>query len=518
MRRIAALTILAGSVLGCVEQARPPLWQPARTLPGAPPRPAAVTWRTTPDAPFRLTEPGPEEMPYFVPPPIERTTLSNGIPVWTMKRGGTKGVLSLRIVSTAIPESAGFSRAYASLLPTAALLVTSSSIKAGLADAYAEERVGSGFDYIQIGAAMLGTRVDGVLEQLSNMTRKPTYPASSFEWFRARRQAILDGTNDSGQAVAFRVLRHITFGPDHPYATLEVTPAVIARLDRENVLRAHEALLAPDQVTIVATGDFRSEDLLPKLETAFGNWKVTPQPGTKNRSKAAAGQSLQYRAPAAAPASSARVIVVDKPGSPHAELVLGSVGPAFSSPDFSALDVATDLLGTLPNSLIRKRLHDELHLSYDGWISLPAYRDPGLVSWYGKVPRERVAEALQELTAASKSIATADAAPDELAKAKEASRKRFVSDLETADNMSGVLVTLVALKADPTEPGRYQDKIDAVTAADVKRVSQSWLDFARWKVVIVGDWSALRQQLSGLGWGAIELRDARGKLLSTVQP
>jgi hypothetical protein len=37
------------------------------------------------------------------------------------------------------------------------------------------------------------------------------------------------------------------------------------------------------------------------------------------------------------------------------------------------------------------------------------------------------------------------------------------------------------------------------------------------KVVVVGDWSALRDQLAGLSWGPIEIRDTNGVLVR-VEP
>jgi len=98
---------------------------------------------------------------------------------------------------------------------------------------------------------------------------------------------------------------------------------------------------------------------------------------------------------------------------------------------------------------------------------------------------------------------------EELENAKRAIVGSFALSLESPTSLLGNIVTqkLYNLPADYWDT--YPQKVAAVTAADVLRVAQKYLDKEHLQVVAVGDASKARDVLAK--YGTVQVYDADGK-------
>ena len=94
----------------------------------------------------------------------------------------------------------------------------------------------------------------------------------------------------------------------------------------------------PDNAALIVVGDIGADSVLPMLEAAFGSWKADG-----SAPAAAAAPALSAAQPAAR-----QVFIVDKPGAPQSQIVIGGVGVARSTPDYFPIEV----LNTHPRRVV----------------------------------------------------------------------------------------------------------------------------------------------------------------------
>ena len=107
----------------------------------------------------------------------------------------------------------------------------------------------------------------------------------------------------------------------------------ISSLTRDDLIKFHTDWLRPDNATIFVVGDATLDEMTPILERAFGNWRPasTPLP-VKNISTVALPNQ-------------AKVIIVDKPGSPQSLILAGHVAPPSNAENNVAISAMNDVIG-----------------------------------------------------------------------------------------------------------------------------------------------------------------------------
>src|SRR5262249_14075439 len=101
--------------------------------------------------------------------------------------------------------------------------------------------------------------------------------------------------------------------------------------------------------------------------------------------------------------------------------------------------------------------------------------------------------------------------PDELARAKNYVALRFPGTFETTGDMSRRLEDLIVFHLPDDYFSKYVENIQAVTAADVRRVAQKYIQPTRVAVVIVGD-----RKTIGPGIRALNLAPIREMTIDEV--
>lgn len=104
---------------------------------------------------------------------------------------------------------------------------------------------------------------------------------------------------------------------------------------------------------------------------------------------------------------------------------------------------------------------------------------------------------------------------EELENAKRALVGSFALSLERPQELLQNIITqkIYNLPADYWDT--YPQKVFAITARDVQRVAQKYLDLTQLQIVAVGDAPRIREVLTK--FGPIEVLDAEGRPLSALQ-
>lgn len=494
------LPILASLAFACGGSAPAPAPPPSVEKPVAS---AAPPVRETPDAPFRQQAPKAEGQITFVPPKVDEFKLKNGIRVLLVERHDLPIVAVRLVVGAGAGDLESVRPGAVSFLggmleqgtkKRSALQISDDFDALGAAH-------GTWFEWDSGGASIkvLADKLDPALEIMSDVVLNPTFPNDEIERLRARRIAGIQSEKSSPQAIAQNTLAATIFGRAHPYGhTLGAEEADAKNLKREEIVRAYQQLFTPSNVSIVVAGDISRDALQPKLEAAFGAWKgkggPTSKKGPKTPPKAATGK---------------RIVVVDKPGA-QSQVQIARPGVPFSTKERDAIVVTNAILGGMFSSRINMNLREKNHYTYGARSYFVMRHGAGPFIVTAPVIAEKTVPSIKEIFTELEGLRRDGPTEDELGLAKESillgMPSRFESVSDVASAISELLVYDLPLDDFAKRPGR----IEAVTAADVKRIAGEMLDGKQMTVVVVGDKKKLTPELESLGLGAIEERDPYG--------
>ena len=311
-----------------------------------------------------------------------------------------------------------------------------------------------------------------------------TFPADELAKTVEREKQALKARRAQPMYLAQRALFETVFA-GCPQATYDLDEALLDSVSRDE-LAAHYALavqnVPPGGALFVALGDFDAAKLAVELEALLGR---LPHEG-----------GLGMALPRCVPSTTPQVLLVDRPGSAQSALLVGRPVGGFASPDRVAEDLADEVLGGGPSRRLFVRLREELGLTYGAYSSVQRYASTGLWMASLQTRTERTGEALKELLAVARGLATTGATADELATAKSYSAGAFVLHNAAPGAALGRLAEALRNGQGADFWTRYVLRLGAVTPAEVNAAAARLQPFDQAStVVIVGDAAAVRSQL-----------------------
>ncbi len=505
MRAVAPLRALLGAfaLSACAAPAPTPAAAPAAStqfLP--PPAPASASAvaalpvdLTTPDAPFRQHPPEPLPTAPFQAPAATRLKLRNGIDAYVVRMPSP--FVSIRVLAAggladlegAPPETV------AVLLRAMALGVPRAQLEASGAP---DPQLDWYRDGLVVSVSASDDRLPEALALAAEVALRPPLAPESVE--RAREQAAngFDSVRASDPLrVADLALRHVLYG-SHVYARTVGSGARTRSIRVAEVAALHKRVFTAPRITLVLSGSVSPEEGQAALDAAFGSW---PSSGSR------APQSR----PVVPPSQGPRIAVVDAPGVEPA-VAVGFVGPSEADPDRDAAFAATELLADSALGRLTTRLRDERHDVTGIGTTYNALRQAGFVELQMRTTSERVAPVLTEVHDVLQSFAAAPAPDDDVAAWRDRHRFSIASAFVTAAGTSRSYLMDLLSGATPGSSGHSAEVVTGVSSAQVQRAASRWLEPSHMRVVVVGDLASLRERLTALGWGPVEVRDADGEL------
>lgn len=503
---LCALAFAAGSgASACGGEAPPPvLPPPPAPLPPPPPPPKAAAPSETPDAPFRQAAPAPDGRVTFVAPKVSELRLKNGLRVLVVERHEVP-VVGVRLVVAAGAGDVADARPGA-LSFLGAMLEQGTKKRNALQISDDFEAIGAGhgswFDWDSGGASIkvLSDKLDAGLELLADVALSPTFPDAEVERLRARRIAGILAERSNPGAIAQNAVAASLFGRAHPYGhSLTGEEADAKKLTRAELVRLYDKLFVPENAAVVVAGDVTRESLVPKLEATFGAWK---------KSGAAPISRKGPKTPAKVDASK-RIVLVDRLGA-QSQIQLVRPGAPYATKDRDAIVVMNAILGGMFSSRVNLNLREKNAYTYGArsYFAMRHGAGPFLVG--ASVFAEKTVPAIKEVFTELEGLRAGGPTEDELALAKESIRLAMPGRFETVGDVAAAVADLVVYDLPLDEYEKRPQRIEAITAADVKRVAAEWLVDKQMTVVVVGDREKLGPQLDALNIGAFEERDPYG--------
>jgi zinc protease len=351
-------------------------------------------------------------------------------------------------------------------------------------------------DATTVSARSLAKNFPATLDLMADVVLRTSFPAEEIERQRASRLAQLVQQRDNPAQVAAQVAAAALYGTRHPYGFSEIgTEAAVKGITRDQMSAFWRQNFVPNNAALIVAGDISMVELRTLAERAFGGWaRGTPVSPTLS-------------APAT---TAARVVIVDKPGSPQTQVRVVSIGAPRSSPDFRPLQVMNQALGGLFSSRINMNLREQHGYTYGANSQFTFRRAAGPFQVASAVRTDVTAPAVSEVFNEIRGMVERPLSAEELQKAKDAMANSLPGAFETSagavNNFSNVFTYNLGLDYYT----QYAAQVRAVTADQVRSVAKNYLVPERMVVIAVGDDKMIRPELLKLNLGALEIRNAEG--------
>ena len=484
--------------------------QPAATAqaPTPPAAPAAAQAQggesINADEPWRLEMPRPGAARTVQLSTPTSATLPNGLTLILNERRGLPIVaanLVFKTGSDANPaDKPGLANFVSAMLDEGTVTRNALEIADEVAALGANLTTGSTMDSTNVSARSLTKNFPATLDLLADIALRPAFPAEEIERQRAQRLGQIVQQRDNPAQVAGQVQAAALYGTRHPYGYTETgTEAAVKAMSRADMLAFWKQNFVPNNAALVVAGDISMADLRALADKAFGGW----QRGTPAQPALSAPATTQ-----------ARIVIVDKPGTPQTQLRVVSIGAPRSSPDFRPLQVMNMALGGLFSSRINMNLREQKGYSYGTYSQFTFRRSAGPFAVAGGVRTDATAPAVTEIFKEIAGITGMAMTEEELTKAKDSLANSLPGAFETSaaavNNFSNVFIYDLGLDYYTL----YARQVNAVTAAQALDVARRYLIPNRMVVIAVGDRAAIEAELRKLNLGAIEIRDPEGRPIS----
>jgi len=445
-------------------------------------------------APDRTHPPQPGPPAALKLPTIQKQKLSNGVPVWIVEDHKVPvAQVNLVVFSGTANDPPG---KYGVASFTAALLEEGAGSRSALEIADAVDFLGadlgaaSAVDASAVRLHVPVARLADALPIMGDVALRPTFPRDELDRERQQRLTSLLQGRDDPPTIAAVAFSRVLYGKGHRYGTPQMGTAETIKTFTSDDLRGfYTSAVRPENATLLAVGDFSAGAVVPLLEKTFGSWK-------------AAGAAAAEKLPAAEPPARRQIYLVDKPGAPQSQIRIGSIGVPRSTPDYFPIIVMNTILGGSFSSRLNNNLREVHGYTYGASSGFDMRLGPGPFFAAAGVQTDKTAEALteffNELTAILKPVPA-----EELARAKNYVALRYPSAFEATGDISRRLEDALVYHLPDDYFAKYVQNIQAVTAADVQRVAQKYVQPDRAAVVVVGDLKTIEPKIRALNLGPI---------------
>jgi zinc protease len=233
------------------------------------------------------------------------------------------------------------------------------------------------------------------------------------------------------------------------------------------------------------------QKVTPLIEKSFGSWK-------------AAGKAAPEKLPPTEEPAERTIYLVDKPGAPQTQIRIGWVGVPRATPDYFPITVMNSILGGSFSSRLNMNLREQHGYTYGASSAFDMRAAAGPFFAAAGVQTDKTSESLKEFFNELNGILKPIPA-DELARAKSYVALRYPGGFEATSDMSRRLEDALVYRLPDDYFSKYVQNIQAVTAADVQRVAQKYVQPGKFAVMVVGDQKVIEAGIRSLNLGPIKV-------------
>jgi len=170
----------------------------------------------------------------------------------------------------------------------------------------------------------------------------------------------------------------------------------------------------------------------------------------------------------------------------QSHLIIGGPGLKYSAKEMNALSLLTIMLGGNMSSRLFIEIREKLGLCYFIRAGLSPYEDIGHFQIQAGLDKNRINQAIPAILNEVGKMRKGEFQPEELRRAKEYIKGKFILDLEDSENIAGWLGKQALFMPKIKTAIERIKEIEAVKLSEVKAVAKRLLDQSKFHLAIIG--------------------------------
>src|SRR5215813_4727730 len=422
----------------------------------------------------------------FTVPAHESYTLPNGMQVTLVPYGNLpKVTLSLAIRTGNLNEPAdmpGLADLVGRLMEEGTATRSSEQVAREAAEMGGDVGVSVGADESDIAIDVLSEFGPKAAALIADVAQHPLFPDSELPRLKNDALRQLSISKSVPQSIALEKFRKVLYG-DHPYGTVFPTQESIQKTTVADIKKFYEGNFGASRSHLYVAGRFDTAEVKKAIKSGFGGWSKGA-PAVNNVPKVRAQHVLD---------------LTDRPGAAQSTLLLGMPVPDATSPEAVPLGVTNALLGGSFGSRITSNIREQKGYTYSPSSQISRRYHDAYWAETADVTTQYTGASLKEIFAEIDKLAKEPPADSELKGIQS-----YLSGLFVIQNSSrGALISQLRF-VDFQGLGEdylrtYVQKVNAVTPADVSKMTAEYIKPEQMTIVVVGDKAKVAEQLTPYG-------------------
>ena len=325
---------------------------------------------------------------------------------------------------------------------------------------------------------------DSVFAASMDLLLHPAFQQAKLDLTKSGTVSSILRRNDDAASIAGREAVQIAYGPTNPYGR-EPEIATVNAVTLDDLSKWHTRTVVGSNLIVGVIGDFDTKTMERKLRAAFeplpaGTKLITPR--------------IDFTEP------NPGIYFANKGDVDQSNIYMVGLGTQEDNPDFYALSVMNEVFSGGFGSRVVQNVRTKLGLAYDvGGSFGAAYDHPGLFVVDAGTKSASTVPASKAVLDELGRLRTDPPTNAELRRAKDDLLNSFIFRYDSPSKVLSEQVTLAVYGYPADFLERYRTGVEKVTAADVSRVAQKYVQPDKLAIVIVGNNGEITPTLSTLG-------------------
>jgi len=332
---------------------------------------------------------------------------------------------------------------------------------------------------VSFGGRCLVEDLPMLLEMLSEVLIQPTFPTDQVERLRVQHLTGLAIRAQDTAEMASLVFDEVLFD-GHPYGKPEDGyPHTIQNIQREDLLDFHDQFYSPAGMVLAIVGGIEPAQVADWVNHHLGSWQTKVAPPVIDFPRLSPpAQDLR------------RHVSID--GKSQSDLVMGTIGPRRTDPDFFPAIVGNNILGQMGMmGRIGEIIREKHGLAYYATANLVASTAAGSWEVSAGVDPQNLQRAIDLIRREIAHFTREPVTEVELADSKANLIGRLPLALESNSGVAGALLNIERYELGLDYYRRYPTIIEKVSREEVLETARRYLNGSGMVIVSAGpDWSS----------------------------
>lgn len=317
---------------------------------------------------------------------------------------------------------------------------------------------------------VLDTHLDVAIDTLSDMFLNSKFDSKEID---KERNVIIEEINmyeDSPDDLAMDLIQMSSWDKDSLGMPIIGTKENILRFKQEDFLNFINEKYFPANTVIAVCGNFDEDEIIEKLENAFGNY-------TNNGDYKRPEFNTEYK----------QGIITREKDIEQVHMIMAFPGIGMEDEDNYTMNVLNTILGGGMSSRLFQSVREEKGLVYNIFSYNASFYNIGLYTIYAALNKNQVEELYKTVKEEIHNLSTDKITEEKLESTKEQLKSRYLMSHESTGNRMNAIGRSQIMLGRVLSPDETIKKIDEVTLDGIYKLIDKTFDFDKMSVCGVGN-------------------------------